>query len=289
MESTQPKTRVNPLTSLMRQPKLYIKLPSNGQFWPEGSLNVTLNGDYPVYSMTAKDELLLKTPDALMNGQAVVDVIQNCLPNIVDAWQVPAIDLDVILVAIRLATYGEKMEMTIDVGMETDFSYSLDLRTLLDQLMNTITWDGRIEIGQEMVLHIKPASYMTVSKSSIQNFEAQKILSIVNSSTLSEEEKVQTFRDSFKKLTDLTVGVITSSVYKIESTAGTTDDLNDIREFLDNCDKHVFDAIKQRLDLMRERNSLKPIVVQATPEMIANGSKETIEIPLTFDASNFFG
>jgi len=73
---------VNPLAGLMRQPKIYIKLPSGGQYWPQGSIVIPENGDLPVYSMTAKDELLLKIPDALMNGQAIVEVIQNCIPSI---------------------------------------------------------------------------------------------------------------------------------------------------------------------------------------------------------------
>ena len=32
--------------------------------------------------MTAKDEMMFKTPDALLNGQATVDVIQSCIPAI---------------------------------------------------------------------------------------------------------------------------------------------------------------------------------------------------------------
>lgn len=75
-------SKVNPLLGYMRQPKIYIRLPSNGLFWEEGSIDIPENNEFPVYSMTAKDELTFKTPDALMNGQAIVDVIQSCMPNI---------------------------------------------------------------------------------------------------------------------------------------------------------------------------------------------------------------
>ena len=126
-----PKTNnINPLASLMRQPKIYVKLPSNGKYWPEGSLNITQNSEYPIYSMTAKDELILKTPDALMNGQAVVDVIQSCMPNVINAWEMPNIDTDAILIAIRLATYGDSMDTTFKVG-EEEMTYSIDLRMVL--------------------------------------------------------------------------------------------------------------------------------------------------------------
>jgi hypothetical protein len=287
MENTLPKQRVNPLASLMRQPKISIKLPSKGRFWADGSLDMSPNSEYAVYSMTARDELLLKTPDALMNGQAVVDVIQNCVPAIKNAWEIPSIDLDVVLIAIRLATYGEMMETSITIG-EEEMNYNVDLRQLLDTLYETITWEERINVGTELALYIKPVNYHTISKTSIQNFETQKLMNLVNNSELSEEQKVDTFRDSFKKLTDITVGIINNSVYRIESSAGTTEIPEDIDEFMENCDKSVYDAVKDRLDSLRKTNSLKPVKVRATQEMIDNGSEEELEVPLTFDPANFF-
>jgi len=277
----------NPLASLMRQPKIFIRFPSDGKYWPEDSLNRTMNGEYPVFSMTARDELLLKTPDALMNGQAVVDVIQSCVPNITDAWHTPNIDLDVILIAIRLATYGQKMETTLTVGKE-DMSYNVDLRQLLENLMNTITWNEKIEIGEQMALYIRPINYAAMSQTNIKNFETQKLLGIVNDSALSEEEKIAHFKKSFETITNITLSIISQSVYKIESVAGTTDDPSHIADFLANCDREIFEAVKNRLDTLRQHNTLKAIKVRATPDMIAQGSEEEIEVPLVFDAANFF-
>jgi hypothetical protein len=144
----------NPLFSFMRQPKIFIKLPSGGKFWNQGSLSIPETGEFPVYSMTAKDELMFKTPDALMNGQAIVDVIQSCIPNIKNAWDTPAIDLDTILIAMRLATYGEKMTVsnTIPV-LEEEVDFELDLRMLLDQQQNS-TWMDQIIIDENFkILH----------------------------------------------------------------------------------------------------------------------------------------
>ena len=50
----------NPLVSFMRQPKIYIRLPSSGEYWPNNSLIASEIGEYPIFSMTAKDELMLK-------------------------------------------------------------------------------------------------------------------------------------------------------------------------------------------------------------------------------------
>ena len=84
-------------------------------------------------------------------------------------------------------------------------------------------------------------------------------------------------------------GLIHNSVYKIESSQGSTDNFQFIREFLENADKEIFDAIKSHIELMRERNSIKPLKIEPTPEMIAAGIPDkTIELPLVFDASTFF-
>jgi hypothetical protein len=104
----QPAT-ANPLASFFRQPKIYVSLPSKGEFYPQGSLVKTPNNEYPVFAMTARDELLFKTPDALMNGIATREVITSCIPNILDPWQIPSLDVDAVLSAIRIATYGEEM------------------------------------------------------------------------------------------------------------------------------------------------------------------------------------
>ena len=131
--------KVNPLAGYMRQPKIYIRLASGGAYWPQGSISIPENGELAVYSMTAKDELTFKTPDALMNGQAVVDVIQSCVPAIKDAWKCPNIDLDLILVAIRIATYGETMEITHRVPkIDEEVTHQIDLRVLLDQLSSGV-------------------------------------------------------------------------------------------------------------------------------------------------------
>ena len=103
--------KTNPLANHFRQPKLYMKLPSGGLFNTDKDLDFPENKEIAIFPMTAKDEIRFKTPDALMNGQGVVDVIQSCVPEIKDAWQIKSHDLDTILIAIRIATYGETMDI----------------------------------------------------------------------------------------------------------------------------------------------------------------------------------
>ena len=292
MESATLQT--NPLSKYMRQPKIYIRLPSQGQYWPAGSLNLTETGEYAVYSMTAKDELMLKVPDALLNGQAVVDVIQNCVPDIKNAWNVPSIDIDVILVAIRIATYGEKMKTPINFeGSETsdiDLEYAVDLRTVLDTLMNQISWNPIIPIDENMTMYVRPMPYSQQTKLGLQVFETQKLISIANNETMSEDDKLKVFKESFGKLTSITIDLAGDAIYKIDTFDGTVDNAQHIKEFVQNMDKDMFNKIQNHMEQLKEQNSIKPIVVPVTEDMKAKGVKgETLEIPLAFDVSSFFG
>ena len=71
----------NPLSKYFRQPSVYVGLPSGGNY-PPTVMERSQTGEISVQPMTARDEVIFKTPDALMNGQGVVDVIQSCFPHI---------------------------------------------------------------------------------------------------------------------------------------------------------------------------------------------------------------
>ena len=79
----------NPLFKHFRKPSIYLKLPSAGQFYTPGSLDLPVTKEIPVYPMTVKDELTLRTPDAVLNGQGMVEIIKSCAPNIKDPWKMP--------------------------------------------------------------------------------------------------------------------------------------------------------------------------------------------------------
>jgi hypothetical protein len=286
----QPTTiQANPLTSFMRQPKIYIRLPSGGEYWPAGSLAPSETGDYPVYSMTAKDELMLKVPDAVMSGQAVVDVIQHCVPHIKNAWNIPSIDLDIILIAIRLATYGEKMTTPIMINGEDELEYSMDLRVVMDALMTNITWDPVVPINEQLTVFVRPMNYKQLSESAVQTFETQKMLQIANNNSMSEDEKVKAFKESFNKLTSVTIGIVEHSIFRIDSSDGSTDNPKHIKEFVENVDKEIFNKIQNHLDTLKEANSIKPVQVTVTEDMKARGiTEDVIEVPLVFDPATFF-
>lgn len=278
----------NPLSKHFRQPKIYIKLPSRGNFYSRGSLEMTETGEFPVLAMTAKDELMFKTPDALLNGQSTVSVIQSCIPNIKNAWSIPSIDVDAILIAIRIATYGEKMDLTIKIPeINEEKTYAVDLRMLLDQLTQE-DYDNIVEVG-DFKFEISPMTYKNFTEIALKTFEEQRIFKIVNNDELSETEKLQKFNESFTRLTELNISNILKSVVAVQYANDTPVVNKDhIIEFFQNADKDIYKALITHIDNQRLKFTVKPLKVRLSEEEVARGAPEEIEVPITFDQSNFF-
>jgi hypothetical protein len=278
----------NPLQKYFRQPKIYIRLPSNGKFWQPGSLEVTENGEYPVYAMTAKDELSFKTPDSLINGQSTVDVIQSCIPNIKNAWKMPNIDLDAVLIALRIATYGEMMDIETTVPeINEEKTFQLDLRQLLDQIQ-TAQFNEVLEVD-DLVIHLRPLNYNEFTQNALKTFEEQRIFSVLNNSdSMTEEQKIAKFNESFVKLTELNVTAIRDSISAIQIGNDTVTQQSYIDEFLRNADSKFFNAILDHIEIEKNKFAIKPLTVETDFDEQQRGAPATYQVPIVFDQSNFF-
>ena len=278
----------NPLQKYFRQPKIYLSLPSGGKFYPQGSLEVSENGEYPVFPMTARDEIMIKTPDALLNGEATVAVIKSCIPAITNPWNMPAMDLDACLIAIRIATYGEKMEVSIKTpvtGEEKDFD--LDLRVMLDQFMN-VDYKSVVQLD-DLTINLRPLTYKEFTETSKATFEEQRIFKVLNNDKISEGDKLATFNESFQKLTNLTLLTLEKSIASIQIGDDVVTDRAHISEFIANTDKTLFEKVTDHVEEQRKKFQVKPLVIDATPEEIEKGVPVTYEVPVTFDQTSFFG
>lgn len=281
MSDQQSAPAKNILSNYYRQPKIYLKLPSQGKYYPEGSLDVSQNGEYPVYAMTARDELMLKTPDALMNGQSTVSVIKSCVPAIIDPWQMPSIDVDAVLVAIRIATYGEDMELNASCPKCESFNdHQINLNQYLQDI-SVFQYQSTITIGP-LTVHIRPYDYRQVTKIALKAMEQERIYNIVNDEKMSDEEKIDQFNASFVRLTEMTVEVITNTIWKIDTPEGSVTDLQEIKEFIGNAPKDVFQKINEHIQALKSSAELKAQEVECTE------CKEKFSISVTLDQANFF-
>jgi len=272
----------NPLSSYFRQPSIYLKLPSNGNFYPENTLDMPPNSELPIYPMTAIDEISYRTPDALYNGTAVMNVIKSCVPNILDPWVIPAVDFDAILASIRIASYGHSMEIdTTCPKCEETASYSLDLRTVLDQLKSP-DYSKSVDIG-DLKVFFKPLSYKQINENSVIQFEEQKLASVLEDMEMDEEEKLQRLSTAFANMTELTVKALAQNINYIQTPEGIVQEEEYINDFLHNCDRDIYNRIRDYVIGMKDDNELKPLQIKCQE------CEHEYEQPFTLDMSNFFG
>jgi bacterioferritin-associated ferredoxin len=271
----------NPLKQYFRQPSIYIRLPSNGQYWESDALDLPENRELPVYPMTAVDEITYRTPDALFNGQAVVDVVHSCIPSIKNAWETPVTDMNSILVSIRIASYGHAME----VGTECPSckhvdEFSLDLRTVLDQL-KAPDFNETIKHG-DLEITFKPMTYRDQNASNLEQFENQRMIRLIPNSDLDDDEKLKRMTEIMKSITMLTVRALEHSIAGIRTPGAFVTEPEFIREFLTSCDRTVFAAIRDHAVKLRLASELTP--VQLTCSECSNEYQQQ----LSLDMASFF-
>lgn len=274
--------QINPLSKYFRQPSIYIKLPSGGAFWPEGSLDLQVTGEVAVYPMTTRDEVTLRTPDALMNGSGVVDVIQSCCPSIKNAWLMPNVDVDAVLIAIRIASYGSTMEIeTRCPHCQEPNNHGLDLQNCLSGIRSP-DYNRPIAVGRLMI-NLKPMQYFGQNRSSTVDFEEQKMLQALERADIDDETRSAQIYASMQRLIRINTDTLTASTASIVLDDGTVvTDLAFIGEFYA---KSASTMVKEIQEKLAEFNQIAGI----KPQKVSCGEcTQPYEVPVTFDYASFF-
>jgi hypothetical protein len=279
----------NPLKHYYRQPQISIQLPSKGRYYAADVVETTTTGEHPVLPMTAIDELAFRTPDSMMNGQATVDVIRSCIPTIRDPWQLVNYDIDTVLIAVRIASYGETIDVTSGVpGTSDSVTHTVNLPQMLEQL-RTIEVSDICELKDGLKITVSPLTYKQITESQLKTFEQQRIYAQVSQSQMTTEEKTRRFTDSFKILSELNMNLLISNIERITLPSGeSVTDKAQIKKFVENADARLIKELETKLIGIRQQGSIKPFKAKATEEQIKAGAPATYEVPITFDNANFF-
>lgn len=272
----------NPLKKFFRQPAIYISLPSGGRFWPEGTLDMPENGELPVFPMTSRDEITLRTPDALLNGQGVVDVIQSCVPNIKDAWKMPSIDVDAVLIAMRIASYGHSMDFENKCPhCGEQHTYGMDLR----HMMSTIRcpdYDQAVDAGP-VKLRFAPQNYFEVNKANQISFETARLSAAIEQMPNTDEKQTQAAlqMNRLVELNQMAMANSTAGIQDVE-TGEVISDKEFIVEFYRNIDSKLFNEIQEKMLELVKDSSIKPVPVSC------QSCGGQIDLTILFDYANFF-
>jgi hypothetical protein len=228
-----------------------------------------------------------------MNGQGVVDVIHSCVPAIKDAWQMPSIDVDSTLIAIRIASYGHSMEFDSKCPKcRADHTYALDLR----HMMSTIKcpdYEQLLDL-EKVKIKFKPQNYLHTSHIGKVGFEIQKLQQSLDNMdqddmTMEQEEmRRAAMSTQLERLATINQKVLTDSTAMVvavgregEQDIQVTDPAH-IIEFYSKLDGKTFNLIQTQLNTLQQEANIKPVPVNCQT------CNEEMDLTILFDYSNFF-
>jgi hypothetical protein len=271
----------NPLKQYFRRPAIYLKLPSGGALYPPGVINLTENGELPVYPMTAIDEITTKTPDALFNGVAMVDIIKSCIPDVLDPWSINSIDLDAILLAIKSAAGGNEMEIESQCPSCNEVaSYGVNLIGILSEL-KAGNYDSTLQLN-ELALKFRPLTYKEMNQAGLGQFEVQRMFASLDTIT-DEVARAERGKLALKTITELTMQLLSQTIEHITTPTVKVDDKEFIIDFLKNCDKDMYMKIRDYNAELKAQTEIKPLKIKCIH------CSHDYEQQFTLNTTDFFG
>ena len=274
----------NPLIQAYRKPALYINIPSNGKFYSEKP-HLSVDDELAVYAMTARDELVTKTPDALFNGEATISLLQSCTPDIEDPGSMPVSDLMVVLLAIRQASYGDSIDVDVQcpnpeckILNQLSVSSSALLATI--KPMDT---PEVVKLENDFKIRCKPYTLNDRTKLQVQRIKQQKLIEGLSDAKLTDEERQTRFGRTFVEIADLTVGLIANCIVSVTPPDGdTVKERDHILEWLKSITKKDYDVIKQCVENLSNNG------IDTKFKASCQGCNHQWETTIDLDMANFF-
>ena len=276
----------NPLEQYFRPAGLNIKLPTGGAYLPAGSFTPNEDGTVAIFPMTAADEYLLKNPDALLSGYAIQKLIESCVPAIKDSNNLSTPDLDVILLAIRAATYGDSMDVQTrcpECKRENDFK--ADLPALL-QTVKEIDPEIEVRLNDDLIVYLRPYSLKNAFQVSHLTFtETRRIQGVEMSEDVTPETIERERRIGYDKLAALQNQIFADCVIRVVAPGIDVSEPEHIIGFMANISRGWVQKIENRILEVMELGMDKTIDVKCQSPVCNHEWQTQIE----FDPASFFG
>ena len=277
----------NPLAQYYRKPGTYIELPSGGRFYKLAP-KLSDTNELAVYPMTAKDELALKNPDALLNGEALKQVIASVCPDIKDVSEIPAPDIDAILVAMRMTSYGDDMELDVTHGCKESEGRSQRITVGLGSVLSTLKVIpdtlGTVTLANQVVVQLRPYTLEAQSRLLRVQFNTMRSLQGAEANENSTiEQKADIANRGYDQLVALSQDILAASIISVTLPDGKeVTNFNHIHEWVKNLDR----ASNERLD--EEIKAFGKFGITRTLEVTCSHCNNKFTTDMLFDPTSFF-
>lgn len=277
----------NPLQKYFRQPSIFMKLPTNGKWYTPTDIELNESGEIPVYGLTAMDEVMLNTPDAMLNGTSLERVIQNCVPSIKNVKHLMLPDLEALFVAIRIATHGSKYEFERNCPKcNHTNNFEVDCQQLIDTMSIIEENDTIVDINDTLLVHVKPYSLELRQTFIMKEFDEERMLRMLDEENkdLTEIEKAKILAEGIERLSKATFELAAKSIEKIyikdQNTSVT--DFSFINEWLVSVTKNQADGVISAI------NTLNELGINNKTTAVCESCNHQWDEKLNFDLTGFF-
>lgn len=278
----------NPLKRYFRQPGLYVQLPTKALWYQNGEVETNDDHQVAVYPMAAIDDIMLNTPDAMLNGHALEKVVQSCVPSVKNIKRLLLPDLEALFVGIKSATNGGKADYDRRCPKcNAENTFDLNCQMLLDSATPVDPSDAVIQFDDSLVVHVKPYDFEMRQLFIRREFEEEKLLKSLelNNAEMDEIDRAALLGESVDRLSQMTFSLVSRSIERIEipKESITVTDPEHINEWLMGISKAQADMVIEVVNRLNAIGVPKKIGVQCS------SCEHQWEDPLSFDPTSFFG
>jgi hypothetical protein len=197
----------------------------------------------------------------------------------------PSVDVDACLIAIRIASYGNDMNLsTICPKCQHQDDHTIELTSALEQI--SMPNFESLLTDKDLTIKLKPQNYFAVNKSNTITYKEQRILDVLakGETEITPEQREQSLKDITNELIELNVDTLTASTEYILMSDGTkVTDGAFIKEFYSNTSSALIRKVQDKLREISEAAGLKPYTNNCSE---CNNEFKT---EVAFDYANFFG
>lgn len=136
---------VNPLMDFARKTECSVKLPSQGLWYDDDAIEFNAIGEVDIMPMLPNDEMKVVNPETLISGDSIISLIRSCCPGIKRPEELYYPDVNVLLLGIKKATYGDDLIQNSVCPECWEKKVSIET----DELLRLIKEDGRKDIPEE--------------------------------------------------------------------------------------------------------------------------------------------
>jgi len=278
---------MNPLQPYFRKPQVYITLPSQGRWYKPQDITLTADNELAIYGMTARDDVLLNTPDAMLNGEALKKVIANCVPDVHNINALVTPDLEAIFLGMKVASGDGTMEINrVCPQCGNECSWDLQCQPILDGQTMIDHQDGCVILDQTLEVHVKPYDFRQRGIFIQREYHEER--AIRQWETLNPEsndlQKAQVMAQAVDNIAQLTVALVSASIshIKILDSGETVDNPEYITEWLQSASRAQAEAIISAVDQLNKCGPNKNLDVEC------NKCNHMWQETVSYDPISFF-